>query len=270
MNAVIAMAAAKTQACEPSKQADVAVRVENVSKWFDTHEPNGLTVLKDISFEVPRGSVVALVGTSGCGKSTLLNIVSGLIKADRGSITYDGKVGKDFDDWSKVTYMFQEDRLLPWRSVRDNVAFGLEGTNLSRAARHARAREMLRLVGLESHAGAWPHELSGGMRSRVALARSLAAEPSVLLMDEPFSKLDPQTRSQMHDELLRIQAGSGMTVVFVTHDMEEAVVLADRVVRLAAWPGRVIDVIALDRLARPRVPTSPAVAEQIRVLRSRP
>ncbi|WP_020200865.1 MULTISPECIES: ABC transporter ATP-binding protein [Cupriavidus] len=242
-----------------------ALETAGVAKRF-----GAVTVLESIDLTVRTGEVLALVGPSGCGKSTLLNILSGLLAPDAGRFTVGGVPAAQIADWRRIAYMFQEDRLLPWRSVRDNVAFGLEGTNLSRAARHARAREMLRLVGLESHAGAWPHELSGGMRSRVALARSLAAEPSVLLMDEPFSKLDPQTRSQMHDELLRIQAGSGMTVVFVTHDMEEAVVLADRVVRLAAWPGRVIDVIALDRLARPRVPTSPAVAEQIRVLRSRP
>ncbi|WP_082079626.1 ABC transporter ATP-binding protein [Cupriavidus basilensis] len=266
MNAVIAMAAAKTQACEPSKQADVAVRVENVSKWFDTHEPNGLTVLKDISFEVPRGSVVALVGTSGCGKSTLLNIVSGLIKADRGSITYDGKVGKDFDDWSKVTYMFQEDRLLPWRTTIDNVAFGLEAGSMPKRERRERAGALLELVGLQAFADAYPHQLSGGMRSRVALARSLIGEPKILLMDEPFSKLDPSIRTQMHEEILRIHRLKHLTVVFVTHDVEEAVVLADRVVVLSPRPGRVKEIVDID-IPRPRNYLGQPFVDKVRELR---
>jgi NitT/TauT family transport system ATP-binding protein len=226
------------------------------------------TVLDNIDLTVRRGEVLALVGPSGCGKSTLLNILSGLLAPDAGNLAVEGVPAAQVTDWRRVAYMFQEDRLLPWRSVRDNVAFGLEGSRLSRRARQQRADEMLELVGLRARADAWPHELSGGMRSRVALARSLAVRPDVLLMDEPFSKLDPHTRSQMHDELLRIQSGNGMTVVFVTHDMEEAVVLADRVIRLAARPGRVADVVNLASLVRPRVPTAPVVAEQVRVLRA--
>lgn len=226
------------------------------------------TVLDNIDLTVRRGEVLALVGPSGCGKSTLLNILSGLLAPDAGDLAVDGVPAAQVTDWRRLAYMFQEDRLLPWRSVRDNVAFGLEGSGLSRRERHRRADEMLELVRLRARADAWPHELSGGMRSRVALARSLAVRPDVLLMDEPFSRLDPHTRSQMHDELLRIQAGNGMTVVFVTHDMEEAVVLADRVIRLAARPGRVADVVSLATLVRPRVPTAPVVAEQVRVLRA--
>ncbi|WP_354679199.1 ABC transporter ATP-binding protein, partial [Cupriavidus plantarum] len=205
-------------------------------------------------------------------KSTLLNILSGLVAPDAGQLRVAGVPSAQFRDWRRIAYMFQEDRLLPWRTVRDNVAFGLEATQTPRAERDRIADEMLALVGLEGRADAWPHELSGGMRSRVALARSLAVQPDVLLMDEPFSKLDPTTRSQMHEELLRIQAegvaSKRMTVVFVTHDMEEAVVLADRVIRLAARPGRVADVVDLATLARPRVPTAPVVAEQVRVLRA--
>lgn len=238
-----------------------ALSLTGISKSFDK-----LEVLRDISVQVGQGEILALLGASGCGKSTLLNILSGLLQADKGTLHIGGVAAEQFDGWRRVAYMFQEDRLLPWRSVRSNVAFGLEGTGLNKAERLARANEVLRLVELEDFATAWPHQLSGGMRSRVALARSLVAEPDVLLMDEPFSKLDPQTRTQMHQELLRLQALKGMTVVFVTHDVEEAVVLADRVVVLEPRPGRVREVVAIE-LPRPRTPTSEVVSEQIRQLR---
>jgi len=218
---------------------------------------------------VRPGEILALIGPSGCGKSTLLNILSGLLAPDAGELFIDGTPARQFDDWRRVAYMFQEDRLLPWRTVRDNVAFGLESARLPLAERRRRAAAALSLVGLEAVATAWPHELSGGMRSRVALARSLAVRPTLLLMDEPFSRLDPETRSQMHDELLRIHAGSGMTVIFVTHDMEEAVVLADRILRLVPRPGRIAEEVDLDDLPRPRIPTDADVAERVRQLRVR-
>lgn len=243
-----------------------ALSVKNVSKWFDTSEPNGLTVLKDISFDVPRGSVMALVGTSGCGKSTLLNIVSGLIQADRGSVTYSGLSVTDHKDWSKITYMFQEDRLLPWRTALDNVAFGLEAGSASKAERLEKAAEMLDLVGLQPFAKSYPHQLSGGMRSRVALARSLVSDPEVLLMDEPFSKLDPSIRTQMHEEILRIHQLKNLTVVFVTHDVEEAIILADKVVVLSPRPGRIKEIVDID-IDRPRNFTDIEFVEKVRELR---
>lgn len=249
---------------DAGESAPPALQAIGIAKRF-----GATPVLEDIDLAVRPGEILALIGPSGCGKSTLLNILSGLLPPDSGSLAVDGMRTTRFDDWRRIAYMFQEDRLLPWRSVRDNVAFGLEGAPMSRAERRRRAGETLRLVGMEPYAAAWPHELSGGMRSRVALARSLAVRPTVLLMDEPFSKLDPETRAQMHDEVLRIQAGSGMTVVFVTHDMEEAVVLADRIVRLVPHPGRIVEAIALEDLPRPRVPTDPDVAERIRLLRVR-
>jgi ABC-type nitrate/sulfonate/bicarbonate transport system ATPase subunit len=238
-----------------------AVALRHVAKHFGS-----LEVLRDINFEVAQGEIVALLGASGCGKSTLLNIISGLLPADGGELLLDGQPAQAFDGWRRVAYMFQEDRLLPWRSVRDNVAFGLEATSMPKSERLQRANAVLAMVGLEAFAGAWPHQLSGGMRSRVALARSLVVDPSLLLMDEPFSKLDPQTRSQMHDEVLRLQALTGTTVVFVTHDVEEAVVLADRVVVLKPRPGRVEDIASVT-LPRPRVPTDKDVTELTRQLR---
>ena len=243
------------------KRELAALSLSGVGKHFDA-----LEVLRDISFDVANGEIVALLGTSGCGKSTLLNIVSGLLKPDRGSFAIEGAPAAQFQDWQRVAYLFQEDRLLPWRSVKANVAFGLEATSLGKHERAERVAQMLRLVGLEAFANAWPHQLSGGMRSRVALARSLGVQPQILLMDEPFSKLDPHTRSQMHDELLRLQALTAMTVLFVTHDVEEAVVLADRVIVLEPRPGRIRAIKSMS-LARPRIPTDPAVTEQVRQLR---
>jgi len=229
----------------------------------------GRDVLSGVDLSVHTGEVLALVGPSGCGKSTLLGILSGLLSADAGRLDVAGVPATCFAQWQRIAYMFQEDRLLPWRSVRDNVALGLEGQGLGGVQRAQRVDEALRMVGLLHVADAWPHELSGGMRSRVALARSVAVLPAVLLMDEPFSKLDPQTRAQMHAQLLRIHAGSGTTVVFVTHDMEEAVVLADRIVRLVPSPGRIAEVIDLSDLPRPRDPVAQGVAERVRDLRAR-
>lgn len=237
------------------------ISVSGLGKHF-----GALEVLRGISLDVAQGEVIAVLGTSGCGKSTLLNILSGLLRPDAGHLWLYGREASGFTDWRRIVYMFQEDRLLPWRSIWRNVAFGLEAGTLSRTQRRERALTALAQVGLAAFADAWPHQLSGGMRSRVALARSLVAEPGILLMDEPFSKLDPQTRSQMHAELLQLQRRHGMTVVFVTHDVEEAVVLSDRVIVLEPRPGRVRAQHVLD-LPQPRLPTDPVVSERVRQLR---
>lgn len=237
------------------------IQLEGVNKRFD-----GQTVLENISLQVWPGEIVALLGASGGGKSTLLNIISGLLSADGGDITLQGENIARFSQWHDVAYLFQEDRLLPWRTVRQNVNFALENTSLTRRERQQRVESALQLVGMENVAAKWPHQLSGGMRSRIALARSLVAEPQILLMDEPFSRLDPQTRSAMHGELLRICALKKMTVVIVTHDVEEAVILADRIVILQPNPGRIKQSIALS-LPRPRLPTGRDVAEKVRLLR---
>lgn len=240
-----------------------AISVRRVSKRFGE-----LAALDDIAFEVADGETVALLGTSGCGKSTLLNIIAGLTEPDAGELWLGNARATRPDDRRALAYMFQEDRLLPWRTVRANAEFGLEAARpaLSGKERRTRALAALEMVGLDGFAESHPHQLSGGMRSRVALARSLVGEPRILLMDEPFSKLDPQTRSQMHGELLRIRALRNTTVLFVTHDVEEAVVLADRVVVLAPRPGRVREIVNVD-LPRPRDATDRDVAEAVRRLR---
>lgn len=243
-----------------------AVRLESVGKSFLRRDGEQLEVLRNIDLDVPARSIVALVGASGCGKSTLLNIIAGLVEPDQGAVFLNDTRSSAFKDWRSMTYMFQEDRLFPWRTTAQNVAFGLEALGVPRAARHERVAKALELVGLERFAEAFPHELSGGMRSRAALARSLVTEPTILLMDEPFSKLDPSIRASMHDEVLRIAELKQMTVIFVTHDVEEAVVLANKIVVLHPRPGRVRETREV-ALAYPRHPLSPEVAEEVRQLR---
>ncbi|MCW5604873.1 MAG: ABC transporter ATP-binding protein [Burkholderiales bacterium] len=243
-----------------------AIAVHGVSKWFGSGD-GALQVLDGIDLTIPAQSVVAIIGSSGCGKSTLLNIISGLVTPERGDVAINGVAAREFRDWRSISYMFQEDRLLPWRTALRNVGFSLEAGGMPRSEREARAREALKLVGLEAFADAFPYQLSGGMRSRVALARSLVQEPCILLMDEPFSRLDALTRAQMHEELLRIQQLKKMTIVFVTHDVEEAVVLADNVVVMAPRPGRIREQVAI-HLPRPRDATEAVTAQQAHQLKS--
>lgn len=243
-----------------------SVEARDVSKWFPRRDGGRLHVLDGVDLSVPDRSVVAIVGQSGSGKSTLLNIVAGLVKPDRGSISLNGVDSRKFSDWRSMTYMFQDDRLLPWRTAAQNVAFGLEAAHTPRTERRERVAETLELVGLGQFADVYPHELSGGMRSRVALARSLVTRPTLLLMDEPFSRLDPGIRTQMHAEVLRIAELMKMTMLFVTHDAEEAVVLANEVVLLSPRPGRVRERRRID-LPYPRDPASDEVAAETRALR---
>ena len=247
--------------------ATAAIAVAGVSKWFKSADGQPLHVLEHIDLAVPEQSIVAILGASGCGKSTLLNIISGLLRPDQGRVSINGLASDAFTDWRSVSYLFQEDRLLPWRTAQRNVELALEAGSTPRAERARRAAAALELVGLTGFADAFPYQLSGGMRSRVALARSLVLEPCILLMDEPFSRLDAQTRSLMHAELLRIHGLKRMTIVFVTHAVEESVVLADRVVVLAPRPGRVREDVAIE-LPRPRDPTAPEVTRYIQRLRA--
>lgn len=224
------------------------LEVCGVSKTFQTRR--GQTpALRDISFSVGAGEFVCLLGPSGCGKSTLLSVIAGLERPDSGEVRMDGRPiagpGRD------RVVIFQEAALFPWLNVRDNVAFGLAATGLPRAARYERAERYLRLVRLQGFHHAFVHELSGGMKQRVALARALALEPQVLLMDEPFGALDAQTRDMFHGELQEIWAQTGNTILFVTHNVREALVLGDRVLLFSARPGRIKREFRCD-LPRPR------------------
>jgi len=245
-----------------------ALALHGVSKSFPVRGGGMLEVLRGISLDVRQGEIHALLGRSGCGKSTLLHIIANLIPADAGRIDIEGVDSVEFRDWETIGYMFQDDRLLPWRTAIRNVALALENRGIGHAARLEQAREMLAMVGLSGFENAYPNELSGGMRSRVALARSLVRHPRILLMDEPFSRLDAQTRSEMHRELVRLRDLFGMMVLFVTHDVEEAAVLAGRVTVLAPRPGRVVAAFEMAPTKVPREGTDPAVVEDVRRLKA--
>jgi NitT/TauT family transport system ATP-binding protein len=195
------------------------------------------TAVHDLTLDVHPGEFLAVVGPTGCGKSTTLSLVSGLEPASTGDVVVRGTPVRGIPDG--VGYMFQQDAILPWRSVLDNVAAGPRWRGMARAEARDRARAWVARVGLAGFEGYYPHQLSGGMRKRVALAQTLVNEPEILLMDEPFSALDVQTRGLMQDELLRLWAGTGAAVIFVTHDLEEAIALADRVIVMTTAPATV-------------------------------
>lgn len=222
----------------------MALEVIDVSKSF-----NNLKVLDNITFKVKDNSFTCIIGESGCGKTTLLRIVSGLEKADSGEILFNGKKLEIND----VGFVFQDDRLLPWRTTLKNVAFGLEIRNDKRALE--KAKDVLGFVGLEEFENYYPKQLSGGMRQLVGIARALAINPRILLMDEPFASLDAQTRNRMQAELLDIWNEEKKTVLFVTHNIDEAVYLADKIIVLSKRPARVVEEIKVD-LERPRDRTS--------------
>jgi ABC-type nitrate/sulfonate/bicarbonate transport system ATPase subunit len=243
----------------PAPAGTPAISFIDVSKRFPTAERRMLEVLRGVSFDLPSAEIVAIVGPSGAGKSTLLNLAAGLILPDHGEVRILGRDTAGAVDWGRVGYMFQDDRLLPWRVALANVTLALEAGAMAAAERRRRAHDTLALVGLADFAKAYPHQLSGGMRSRVALARSLVGEPDLLLMDEPFSRLDAQTRAAMHRELLRIHEMRRLSILFVTHDAEEAVVLADRIVVMSARPGQVRATLDVT-LPHPRPGTEGAAA----------
>lgn len=224
------------------------LNIQSVDKIY----PNGVRALDRVSLRVEQGEIVAVVGGSGCGKSTLLRLVAGLDPATRGSVDLDGET--IVSPHQCVGLIFQEPRLLPWLTVAGNIAFGI--SRLPRSKRDAIVREVLHRVGLADYAERWPRELSGGQAQRVAIARALAPRPKVLLLDEPFSALDAFTRASLHEHLLDLWLELRPTLVLVTHDVEEAAYLADRVIVMRPQPGRISSMLDLN-LKRPRDRYSP-------------
>ena len=214
-----------------------------------TSTERGTVALDGMSLDVAPGEVVALIGPNGCGKSTFLRVAAGLLRPDRGAVAVDGEAIVAPDP--RVGLVFQEPRLMPWRSVAGNVTWPMEIAGWPADRRRTRLRELLHAVGLEDAAGLRPVQLSGGMRQRAAIARSIALSPEVLLLDEPFSALDALTRERFNLELLKLQSRTGTTVVIVTHSIPEAILVADRVVVLTARPGRVAAEIPVP-VPRPR------------------
>jgi len=229
---------------------DMALRLDNVDVTFAGRGGGTYTAVADTTLHVAEGEFVSVVGPTGCGKSTLLNLAAGLLAPTRGTVTVQGQRLTGLN--RNAGYLFQTESLMPWRSARDNVAAGPEFRGSSRAEARAQADGWLDRVGLRGHGAKYPHQMSGGMRKRAQLAQTLVLDPPILLMDEPFSALDVQTRLMMENELLAIWQANRKSVLFITHDLEEAISLSDRVVVLSAGPGtRPIAEFAID-LPRPR------------------
>ena len=224
------------------------LRVENIVKRFVTGSET-ITAVHHVSFTVAQGEVLSIIGPSGCGKSTLFNVIGGLAKADEGSVAVEGRTMSGPD--SAIGMVFQEESTFPWRTVADNVAFPLEVAGLAKNERSERVHHYLQLVGLAGFERHHPAQLSGGMRQRVAIARTLAFGPKVLLMDEPFAALDEQTRLLLGDKVLQIQQELAQTTLLITHSISEAVQLSDRVLVMSYRPGKVKRIVDI-KLPRPR------------------
>lgn len=237
------------------------ISLRNVGKWF---KDGRVVALEDITLDIAPGEFVSLVGPSGCGKTTLLRLMNGLLQPDTGTVLVRGEAPTPNSDLAMV---FQSARLLPWRSVLGNIEFVLALRGLSRTARRERSLGLLGAVGLRDFADAFPHELSGGMQQRVGLARALAVEPDVLLMDEPFAALDAMTRETLRAELLKLWARRGTAIVFVTHDIDEAIFLSQRIVLLRPRPGAIDTTLRVD-LPEPRWETDPRADPRFAALRA--
>jgi NitT/TauT family transport system ATP-binding protein len=226
---------------------DTIVKVRGVSKFYGTD----IEALRDIDLDLPRGKLTSLLGPSGCGKTTLLKIIAGLIEPSAGTVSVDGKTVAG--PGPERAFVFQDFALMPWATVLRNVAFGLELRGAARAEREKIARRYIAEVGLTGFEGKYPHELSGGMRQRVGLARALAVDAAVLLLDEPFSAVDEQNRRKFQEDLIRLRAAERKTFIFVTHSIEEAVYLSDRIVLLSPRPGRISRIVEpdIDRSGNP-------------------
>jgi NitT/TauT family transport system ATP-binding protein len=250
-----------------SPAGTTAVRLDGLTKCFRT-DSGAYTAVEDITLETKAGSFVSLVGPSGCGKSTILNMVAGLLKPSTGTVQIFGKPLTGIN--SRASYMFQQDALLPWKTVEENISIGLQFRGRPTRDALQLARTWVRRVGLEGFERSFPYQLSGGMRKRVAMAQSWIVNPDIVLMDEPFGALDVHTRHRMEGEILDLWAESGKTVLFITHDLEEAIALSDQVVVLSAGPGsRIVACHGVD-LPRPRnlmdLKTDPRFTELYRVI----
>ena len=239
--------------------------IEEINKTFTNNQGDELSVLEDINLTVNEEEFVALVGPSGCGKSTLLNITAGLLEPSTGNVKF---TEVEEGHQPRLSIVFQETGLFPWRNVYDNIAFGLEASGISKAECEKRISHYIELVGLKGFEKAFPHQLSGGMRQRVGIARALAVEPDLLLMDEPFSALDAQTRTIMQEELVTLWDKTRLSTLYVTHNIQEAVMLADRVVMLSRRPGKISSIlkIAIPRQERDKQEHAEQMAEYINAI----
>ena len=228
--------------------ADPILVVDNIVKRFETQD-GVLVAVDDVSFTVAPGEFLAVIGPSGCGKSTLFNVIGGLLDGYEGRVSIAGETVRG--PHPSIGMIFQEESTFPWRTVIDNVAFPLEIAGMSKAERYDRARHFVNLVGLDGFERRYPSELSGGMRQRVSMARTLASEPKILLMDEPFAALDEQTRLLLGDKVLQIQQELKQTTLIITHNITEAVQLSDRILVMTYRPGKVKRIVDID-LPRPR------------------
>ncbi len=239
-------------AANDQENNDASLLIQNVSKSYQLHDAS-LNVLKGINLVIKPGEFLSIVGASGCGKSTLLRLIAGLDTSYSGSIVYQGKVITGTDLSRGI--VFQEHRLFPWLTVEENIALAFTATNVSKEERKQRVAKQISTVGLNGFEKAYPHQISGGMSQRVAIARALVLKPKLLLLDEPFGALDALTRLKLQQELQRLWEHEGLTTILVTHDVEEAVFLGDRIVVMESHPGRIRRIVPVP-LARPRDRTS--------------
>jgi NitT/TauT family transport system ATP-binding protein len=230
-----------------SKQKPIALELSKVGKVFRSDTGAKVRALEDVNLTVRQGEFITLVGTTGCGKTTLLNLITGLYEVDEGYV----RLGESLRFGDNIAHVFQHYTLFPWRTAISNVSFGLQMRGVPRTQRHARAAELLAKVGLKDFENAYPHELSGGMRQRAAIAQALAIKPNLLLMDEPFGAVDDSTRTELQQMLTDLWQENQITILFVTHNIDEAIILGSRVLVFSERPGKIACEFKID-LPRPR------------------